>query len=151
MADANGGFGETSLPLMVVRAQWKVGRSRLGIDDDVVVALGLAAAEEGVAFVRFAGVAHGILHFAGFNLLLARSAVAHAATIIKIEVIGFGQLENALVVASPVEFQFGFLKNDFRHVLSKASLAPIARNLALLGTTLPNTLRLRCPNCDTGV
>lgn len=64
----------------------------LGVDHDVGIALRLAAAEQGVARIRLACVAVGILDFTRDDGLLASSAVAHAATVVEVEVVGLGEL-----------------------------------------------------------
>ena len=56
-----------------------------------------------------------ILDFTGSHFLLARRAIAHAATVVEVEVVRFCEFENTFVVARPFEGDARFLKNDFSH------------------------------------
>ena len=87
----------------------------LGVDDDVVVAFRLTAAEEGIALFRLTRVTVRILDFAGENRLLTGCAVAHPATEVEIQVIFLAQFEDAFLVASPFAFNIGFFEDDFSH------------------------------------
>ncbi len=72
---------------------------------------------------------HRIFDFAGDDLVLAGGAVPHTATVIEVEVVALRKFEDVFFAAVPVEFDAGFLKNDFRHLDKQASRLPNARQL----------------------
>lgn len=88
----------------------------LSVDNDVRITLRLAAAQECVALVGFSGMSIGVFDFPGNDGLLASRAVAHSATIVQVDIVGFRQFKNALFVAGPFAFDSRFFKVDFWHV-----------------------------------
>jgi len=47
--------------------------------------------------------------------VLAGGAVAHAAAVVEVEVVGLCEFEDVFFAAVPVELDARFLKSDFRH------------------------------------
>lgn len=94
-------------------------KRRLCVDYQVGIALGLAAAEERVAIVWLAGVSHWVFDFTGDDFLLARSAVAHAAAVVEVEIVGLREFEDVFFVV-PIECERRFLESNFWHVEQRA-------------------------------